>query len=86
MNAVTLLLFTRSLRISFIIAWNVTGKFVIPKNITVGLNNPIYIVNASFHLSPSFILMLLKPYCKSIFVNILLLPMLSIKSIINDNK
>jgi len=30
------------------------GEVVIPKNITTGLNDPIYIVKAIFYSSPSF--------------------------------
>ena len=62
------------------------SEFIIPKNITVGSNDPIYIVNTLFHSFSSFILTLLKPYYKSIFVNILLLSILSIKSVINSNR
>ena len=30
-------------------AWNVAGKFVNPKNMTVGSNNPSGVVKATFH-------------------------------------
>ena len=62
-NAATFSLLIKSLRILFIIAWNVAGKFVIPKNITIGSKDPIYIINAPFHSFSSLILMLLNP-CK----------------------
>ena len=75
-----------SLRILFIIAWNIAGEFVIPKNITIGSKDPTCIVNTLFYSSPSFILTLLKPHHKSILVNPLLLPMLSIKSVINSSR
>jgi hypothetical protein len=41
--------------IVFIIIWKVTGEFVRPKNITVGLNNPSGVRNTAFHSSPSLI-------------------------------
>jgi len=85
-NIATLLLFTRSLRILFIIVWNIAGEFVIPKNITVGSNNSICVINAFFYSSSFLILTLLKLHHKSIFVNTFLLSILSIKSIINDNR
>ena len=79
-------LFIRSLKISFIMAWNVAGKFVIPKNITTGSKDPIYVVNAPFHSSPFLILILLNLYLRSILVNTFLLPILSIRSIINRSR
>jgi hypothetical protein len=42
-----------------IIAWNVAGKLHIPKNITVGLNNPQFVLNAASHWSSALILTLL---------------------------
>ena len=39
--------------------WNVAGEFVSPKNITVGSNSPLFIENAAFHSSPSFMRILL---------------------------
>ncbi|CCM07147.1 uncharacterized protein FIBRA_09485 [Fibroporia radiculosa] len=53
-----------------IIAWKVAGEFVIPKNMTVGLNNPHGVINAPFHLSSSLILTLLYPVHRSSLVNI----------------
>ena len=79
-------LFIRSLKISFIMAWNVAGKFVIPKNITTGSKDPIYVVNAPFHSSPFLILILLNLYLRSILVNTFLLPILSIRSITNRSR
>ena len=53
---------TSILKISFIMAWNVAGKFVRPKNITRGSKRPWGIRNATFHLPPSLIQMLLYPH------------------------
>ena len=54
-----------------IIDWNVAGELHIPKNITVGLNNPLFILKAAFHSSPCLIQMLLyphvRPFLKSIW-------------------
>ena len=55
-KAVTFSLLIMSFRISFIIAQNIAGKFVIPKNITVGSKNSTWIINAPFHLSLFFII------------------------------
>ena len=84
-NAVTFPSFIKFLRILFIIAQKVASKFVIPKNMTVGSKKPTCIVNTLFYSSPFFILTLLKSYYRSIFVNTFLLPILSIKSVINGN-
>ncbi len=35
--------------IVFIIVWNVVGELVSPKNMTVGLKSPSFMVNAAFH-------------------------------------
>lgn len=56
-----------SWKIMSIMIWNVTGKFVSPKNITVGSNNPSLILKAAFHSSPSLIQMLLYPHLTSNF-------------------
>jgi hypothetical protein len=40
----------------------VAGELLIPKNMTVGSNNPQFIKNAAFHSSPSFIHTLLYPH------------------------
>ena len=82
-KAVTFPLLIMFLRISFIIIWNVVGKFVIPRNITVGSKNLTWVVNILFHSSSSLILTLLNPHQRSILVNTCLLSILSIKSIIN---
>jgi len=60
--------------------WNVMGKFVNLKNITVGSNDPSGVVNTAFHSSPSFIHTLLYPHCKSIFVNTFFVPIFSTMS------
>ena len=74
MKAATLPILIKSLSNSFIIAQKVTGEFVSPKNMTVGSNDPLGIVKAIFHLSPSFIHTLLQLYLKSIFVNTFFVP------------
>jgi len=61
------------------------GKFVNPKNMTVGSKDLSVIVKAIFYSSPFFILTLLYPYLKSIFVNIFMVPILSIMSEISGN-
>jgi hypothetical protein len=45
--------------IVFIIIWKVAGKFVNPKNMTVGSKSPLGVKKAAFHSSPGLILMLL---------------------------
>ena len=42
-------------------AWNVAGELHIPKNITVGLNSPLFVLNAAFHWSSFLIRTLLYP-------------------------
>ena len=85
-NTATFPLFIKSLKISFIIAWNIAGEFVIPKNITISLKEPMCVMNVPFYSSPSFILTLLNSHLRSILVNTFLLPMLSINSVINGSK
>ena len=53
-----------------IIDWNIAGKFVNLKNMSVGSNSPRFVWNAAFHSSPSLIQMLLYPHRMSSFVNI----------------
>ena len=48
-NTVTFPLFIKSLKILFIITWNIAGKFIIPKNITVGSKKSMCIVNTLCH-------------------------------------
>lgn len=69
-----------SLKMSFIIVWNVAGELVSPKNITNGLNNLRFILKTAFHLSPSLILMLLYPHHMSILEKYFALDSLSINS------
>ena len=59
MKLLTVPVLIKSYRILFIIVWNVAGKFMSPKNITVGLIDPSIIVNTIFHSFPSFIYILL---------------------------
>ena len=77
MKAATFLVLIRSLSNSFIIVWNVAGKLVRPKNMTRGLNDLSGIVNTALHLSLSFILTLLYPYLRSIFVKTFFVPIFS---------
>ena len=58
-----------SVKILFIITWNVAGELQSLKYITKGLNAPWKQMNAAFHSSPSLIWMLLYPYLRSIFIN-----------------
>ena len=48
-----------SLKESFINLWKVAGEFDRPKNMMVGSNSPLEVINVAFHWSPSFIQMLL---------------------------
>jgi len=54
---------------AFIIIWKVAGKFVKPKNMTVGSNNPSLVMKAAFHSSPFQMRTLLYPYRMSNLVN-----------------
>ena len=67
-------------KISFIIVWKVAGELHKPKNITVGSNNPLFVLNATFHWSPSLICMLLYPHCTSSLVKYLAPANLSVSS------
>jgi len=60
-----------SSKIESIIAWNVAGELHIPKNMTVGLYNPRFVLNAAFHSSPFLIQMLLYPHRTSSLVKYL---------------
>ena len=73
-------------RILFIIVWNIAGKFISPKNITIGLNNSSNIVNATFYLSSSFIYTLLYPYHKSNLINTSFVPIFFLISKINSKE
>ena len=53
----------------FIIIWNVAGKFVSPKNMTVGSKSPSGVRKAAFHSSPGLMQMLLYPHQMSNLVN-----------------
>src|SRR6266446_3443675 len=55
-------------KIVFIIIWKVADEFVRPKNIMVGLNNPLGVRKVAFHSSPSLIQMLLYPQWTLTFV------------------
>ena len=56
---------------SSIMAWNVVGELHIPKNMTVGLNSPLLVLNVAFHSSPFHMQILLYPHCISSFVKYL---------------
>ena len=46
-------------KILSIINWNMAGELHIPKNITVGLNSPLFVLKVAFHSSPFWIHILL---------------------------
>ena len=71
---------------SFIMAWNIASKFVKPKNMTIGSNDPSGIIKDTFHSSSFFILTLLQFYLKSNFVNTFLVPIFLIISKIRSNR
>src|SRR5712672_888014 len=50
-----------SSNIVFIMAWNVAGELVMPKNMTVGSYSPSLVMNAAFHSSPFLMRTLLYP-------------------------
>src|SRR5712675_3046017 len=58
-----------SLNMVFIMDWKVAGELVMPKNMTVGLYNPLGVWKAALHSSPPWILMLLYPIHTSNLVN-----------------
>ena len=51
-----------------IMDWNVAGELHMPKNITVSLKSPLFILKAAFHSSPFLIHMLLYPHHTSSLV------------------
>jgi hypothetical protein len=59
----------------------VAGELLIPKNITVGSNKPLFVRNAAFYSSPSLILMLLYPQMMS---SLLFIEVFGIFQLIND--
>ena len=50
MRLTTSLVLIKSCKISFIIVWNIAGRLVSPKNITIGLNSPSGVMNTFFVL------------------------------------
>ncbi len=52
----------RSWKMVFIIVWNVVGKLVSPKNMTVGSYRPLLVMKAAFYRSFSLMRTLLYPY------------------------
>ena len=84
-NAAISLVSIKFLRMLFIITWKITSKFVRSKNITVSPYTPRYIVKVAFHLSASFIYILLYSHLRSIFVNTFFVSIVLIKSKINGN-
>jgi len=50
-----------SSNIAFIMAWNIAGELVMPKNVTIGSYSPSLVMKAAFHLSPFLIHILLYP-------------------------
>jgi hypothetical protein len=59
-----------SLKMMFIISWNVLGELVSPKNITSGSQWPNLVLNAAFHSSPFLMRTLLYPHNTLSFENI----------------
>jgi len=55
MKVATLPLLIIFLKRLFIMAWKVASKFVSPKYITVGSNDPRYVINTVFHSFSSLI-------------------------------
>lgn len=55
MYTITILSWISILSKSFIMFWKVASEFVSLKNITMGLNNPWFVLKATFHSSPSWI-------------------------------
>jgi hypothetical protein len=45
----------RLVKIEFISDWKIAGKFVKPKNITLGSNRPWFVTKTAFHSSPLLI-------------------------------
>lgn len=56
------------MNISFIIFWNINDELHRPKNITKGLNSPLFVLNTPFHSSASIIHTLLYLHLRSSFV------------------
>ena len=56
------------------------GEFDNPKNMTVGLNNPLDVIKAAFRWSPSLILMLLYPDQMSNFMKMVASLTISMRS------
>ena len=73
-------------RISFIIIWNITDKFIRLKNIIISSNDSSRVVNTIFYLLPSFIYTLLYSHHKSGLVNTFLVLIFSIMSEIKDKE
>ena len=65
--------------------WNVAGELHNLKNMTIGSNISLLVLNAAFHSSPSLILTLLYPHQMSNFVKYLDPWSLSITSEINGS-
>ena len=85
-KAVTFPVLIKSLSNLFIIVWNIVGKLVSPKNITVSSKDPSGVVNTTFHSFFFFILMLLYPHLRSIFVKTFFVPVFSRMSDIRGSR
>src|SRR4051812_8105680 len=77
----------RSWKMWFMYLWNMAGAFFSPKGMTMYSKRPSLVLKAVFHLSPSLILILLKPMHRSIlekiFASLILSRRSSIKGIGN---
>ena len=85
MYMITMALSIISLKIVSIIDWKVASELHIPKNITVGSNNPLLVLKVAFHWSPSQIWILLYPHHMSSLVKHLVPLSLSSNSFINGS-
>jgi hypothetical protein len=66
-----------------IIVWNMAGELVSPKNITVGSNSPLFVLNVAFHWLPSLMCTLFYPHSMSNLVNHCLFTRLAISSLMS---
>src|SRR5437588_5327158 len=68
-----------------IIVWKVAGELVRPKNMTRHSNNPLLVLKAVFHSSPSLMRTLLYPHLMLSLVNHFFLTNLVLRSVMRGN-